>query len=37
MQDGERLVPWSAGELFLDSSGHFAFFVFGKALRGAER
>jgi Lipocalin-like domain len=30
MQDGKKVVPWSAGELILDPSGHFAFFVFGK-------
>jgi hypothetical protein len=29
MPDGTRVVPWSAGELILDPSGHIAFFVFG--------
>ena len=29
MPDGTKKVPWSAGELILDPSGHFAFFVFG--------
>lgn len=36
LSDGRKVVPWSAGELFLDPSGHFAFFVFGKDRPKAE-
>jgi hypothetical protein len=28
--DGTKTVPWSAGNLILDLSGHMSFFVFGK-------
>ncbi len=28
MPDGSKKVPWSAGELILTPTGHFAFFVF---------
>jgi hypothetical protein len=28
--DGTKTVPWSAGNLIIDPSGHMAFFVFGK-------
>ena len=28
--DGTRTVPWSAGNLILDPSGHMSFFVLGK-------
>ena len=29
-QDGKKVVPWVAGNLILDSTGHFSFFVIGK-------
>jgi Lipocalin-like domain len=29
-QDGKKVVPWSAGSLILDSTGHMSFFVIGK-------
>ncbi len=29
-QDGKKVVPWATGNLILDSSGHFSFFVIGK-------
>ena len=29
-QGGKKVIPWSAGSLILDSSGHFSFFVIGK-------
>jgi hypothetical protein len=29
-QDGKKVVPWEAGSLILDSTGHFSFFVIGK-------
>lgn len=28
--DGKREIPWAAGNLILDSSGHMSFFVIGK-------
>jgi hypothetical protein len=28
--DGTKTVPWSAGNLILDASGHMSLFVFGK-------
>ena len=28
--DGTKTVPWAAGNLILDPSGHFSFFVMGK-------
>jgi len=29
-QGGKKVTPWSAGNLILDSSNHFSFFVIGK-------
>ncbi|HZP79695.1 MAG TPA: hypothetical protein VFB45_26410 [Pseudolabrys sp.] len=28
--DGKKVVPWEAGSLLLDPTGHFSFFVIGK-------
>jgi hypothetical protein len=29
-QDGRKEIPWSAGSLFLDATGHMSFFVIGR-------
>jgi hypothetical protein len=29
-QDGKKVTPWAAGNLILDPTGHFSFFVIGK-------
>jgi Lipocalin-like domain len=28
--DGKKVIPWSAGNLIIDPSGHMSFFIFGK-------